>query len=91
MPANAIAESHGDSTLGGGLSDNVLVELDHDLARLHVVKCGGKKFFFFPGDGAVAAGCENYFFVGLTGHSRLSFPVQVFRFSFAIASTHSQA
>jgi hypothetical protein len=49
------------------LPDDVFVKLRDNFARRHVVK-RGEKLLFFWGRGAVAAGRENYFFVGLAGH-----------------------
>ena len=37
LPANAIAQSNGDRALGIALTDDMLIELGHDLTRRHIV------------------------------------------------------
>jgi hypothetical protein len=67
LPTDAVSQSHSDSALGRILPDDVFVELHDNLPWSHVVE-RGKKLLFFYRWSAVAAGRENYLFVGLAGH-----------------------
>src|SRR6267142_397491 len=71
LAADAIAQRHGYGTLGCGLSHDVLVELQNDLARRHVVE-RGEEFFSLDGRRAITAGCDDQFFFRLGGHELLN-------------------
>ena len=62
-----LRKSHGDGALGGVLADDVFVELDDNFARSHVVE-RGQQFLLLGGRGAIGAGREYHFFVGLDWH-----------------------
>ena len=71
MAADAIAQRHRYGPLGRGLPHDVLVKLQNDLARRHVVE-RGKEFFSLDGRRAIAAGRDDQFFFRLGGHELLN-------------------
>src|SRR6266851_5691477 len=71
LAADAIAQRHGYGTLGRGLPHDVLVELQNDLARRHVVE-RGEEFFSLDRRRAITARREDQFFFRLGGHELLN-------------------
>ncbi len=65
LAADTVAQSNGDGALGGGLADNVFVELDDDLARGEFVE-GRKRLGLLSGD--LAGEDDDVFLFGFSAH-----------------------